>query len=66
MAELNAALKIDTRAKKWKYKFKLIFHHLEWGSNPQPVGFNVTLRAAAPRLASIPGGIPREADFDLI
>ena len=29
-----------------------IFHLLEWGSNPQPVGFAVTLRAPAPRLAS--------------
>ena len=27
-------------------------HLLEWGSNPQPVGFTVTPRAAAPRLAS--------------
>ena len=32
--------------------FKYIFHLLEWGSNPQPVDFTVTFRAAAPRLAS--------------
>ena len=30
-----------------------IFHLLEWGSNPQPVDFTVTLRAAAPRMAHI-------------
>ena len=52
MAELNAALNLDTRAKKWKYKFKYIFHLLERGLNPQPVGFTVTPRAAALRLAS--------------
>ena len=32
---------LDTRSKKWKYKFKLIFHFLEWGSNPHPVAFQV-------------------------
>ena len=53
MAELDPAFGFNTRAKKWKYKFKLIFHLLEWGSNPQPVGFAVTPRAAAPRPASI-------------
>ena len=46
VAELN------TKAKKWKYKFKQIFHHLQWGSNPQPVYLTVTPRDAAPRLAS--------------
>ena len=30
-----------------------MFHLLEWGSNPLPVGFTVTLCAPAPRLASI-------------
>ena len=30
------------RAKKWKYKFILIFHFLEWWLNPQPVAFTVT------------------------
>ena len=29
MAELNAALSFDTRAYKWKYKFKQIFHLIE-------------------------------------
>ena len=29
-----------------------MFHLLEWGSNPQPVGFTVTLCAPAPRLSS--------------
>ena len=53
VTELNAALNLDTRVKKWKYKFKEIFHLLEWGSNPQPVGFTITLCATAPRLASI-------------
>ena len=36
-----------------KYKYKSIFYLLEWRPNPQPVGFTVTPRAAAPRLASI-------------
>ena len=40
VAELNAAHCLDTRAKKWKYKFKSIFHLIEWESNPQPVGFD--------------------------
>ena len=44
---------LDTRAKKWKYKFKWIFYLFEWGSHPQPVDFTVTQCAAAPRLASI-------------
>ena len=52
MAEVNAALCLDTRAKKWKYKCNLIFRFLEWGSNPQPVDITVTLCAPAPRLAS--------------
>ena len=52
VAELNAALCLDTRAKKWKYKCKKIFYFLEWGSNPQPLDFTVTLCAPAPRLAS--------------
>ena len=52
LSELNAALYLDTRVKKWKYKCKKIFLLLEWGSNPQPVGFTVTFCAAAPRLAS--------------
>ena len=43
VAELNVAFCPATRAKKWKYKFKYIFHRLEWGSHPQPVGFTVTL-----------------------
>ena len=51
-AELNAALCLDNRAKKWKYKCKQIFYLLEWGSNLQPVYFTVTLCAFAPRLAS--------------
>ena len=51
VAEFNAALVLDTRAKKCKYKFKWIFHLLEWGSSPQPVGFTVTLYGPAPRLA---------------
>ena len=46
-AELNAALNLDPRAEKWKHKFKKIFHFLEWGSNPQPVDFTVTLLAVA-------------------
>ena len=29
-----------------------MFHLLQWGSNPQPVGFTVTLHAVALRLAS--------------
>ena len=41
MAELNAALNLD------------LYHLLDWGSNPQPVGITVPLRAAAPRLAQI-------------
>ena len=53
LAELNAALCPDTRAKKWKYKFKQIFHLLEWGLNPQPVNFTVTLCAPALRPASL-------------
>ena len=52
VAELNAALVLDTKAKKWIYKFKELFHLFEWRSNPQPVGFTVTLCAPAPRLAS--------------
>ena len=31
------------------------FNLLEWGQNPQPVGFTVTLCVTAPRLASIDG-----------
>ena len=49
VAELNAALALETRAKKSKYKFKYKFHVLEWGSNPQQVGFTVTPCAPAPR-----------------
>ena len=45
----NNTLKI---LKIWKYKFKQIVHLLEWGSNPQLVGFTVTLCAPAARLAS--------------
>ena len=53
VAELNAALCLDTRARKRrKYKCKYIFHFLECGSNSQPVDFTVTLCAPAPRLAS--------------
>ena len=52
VAELNAALCLGTRAKKWKYKFKLIFHFLEWGPTSQPVAFTVTFCAPAPLLAS--------------
>ena len=37
VAERNAVLWLDTRAKKRKYKFKQVFHLLEWGLNPQPV-----------------------------
>ena len=38
---------LDTRGKKWKYKSKLFFYIIEWGSNPQPVDFTVTLCAPA-------------------
>ena len=41
VAELNAAFCFNTRAKKWKKK--IIFHFLEWESNPQPADFKVTL-----------------------
>ena len=41
VAELNAALSLYTRAKKWKPQ----------PTNPQPFGFTVTLCAAVPRLA---------------
>ena len=53
VAELNAALCLDTRAKKWKYKCKETFHFFEWGPNPQLVDFTVTLCANMPRLASM-------------
>ena len=38
---------LDTRANKWKYKSKLFFYFIEWGSNQQPVDFTVTLCAPA-------------------
>ena len=44
VAEINAALNLVEVKRRAK---------LEWGSNPQPVGFTVTPRAAAPRPASI-------------
>ena len=53
VAELKAALCLEARAKKWKYKCKWIIQILERESNPQPVDFKVTLCAPAPLLASI-------------
>ena len=38
VAQLNAALCLVTRTRKWKY---YIFHLVEWESNPQPVAFTV-------------------------
>ena len=39
LAELNAALCVDTRAKKWKYKFKNNISFPRVGSNPQAAVF---------------------------
>ena len=43
VAELNAALCLDARARNENIcKFKSIFHFLEWGTNPQPVMLHST------------------------
>ena len=48
--EFNAALCLDSRAKKWKYETR-IFHFFEWETKPKHVALSVTLYAPAPRLA---------------
>ena len=50
VAELNAALCLVTRARKWK---DYIFHFLEWESKPQPVALQLQACSRVPQLALI-------------